>query len=79
MLSGFAVLVPATLAYNTYGFWVFRGKVKADPLCRQPLAASRQRGSTSNSRNFRCCPRVQKLLRTIFETCLEGAWRNHSM
>ncbi|HEX8586508.1 cytochrome d ubiquinol oxidase subunit II [Pseudomonas sp.] len=32
MLSGFAVLVPATLAYNTYGFWVFRGKVKADPL-----------------------------------------------
>jgi cytochrome d ubiquinol oxidase subunit II len=30
MLVGFAVLVPVTLAYNTWGFWVFRGKVKAD-------------------------------------------------
>lgn len=30
MLTGFAVMVPATLAYNTYGFWVFRGKVKGD-------------------------------------------------
>ncbi|WP_434674876.1 cytochrome d ubiquinol oxidase subunit II [Pseudomonas sp. D3-10] len=29
MLVGFAVLVPVTLAYNTWGFWVFRGKVKA--------------------------------------------------
>lgn len=31
-LAGFAVLVPATLAYNTYGFWVFRGKVKRDQV-----------------------------------------------
>ncbi|SDB39519.1 cytochrome d ubiquinol oxidase subunit II [Pseudomonas sp. NFACC13-1] len=31
MLIGFAVLVPVTLAYNTWGFWVFRGKVKAEP------------------------------------------------
>jgi cytochrome d ubiquinol oxidase subunit II len=30
MLVGFAVLVPVTLAYNTWGFWVFRGKVKAE-------------------------------------------------
>lgn len=30
MLSGFAVLVPVTLAYSTWGFWVFRGKVKSD-------------------------------------------------
>lgn len=27
MLAGFAVLLPVTLAYNTWGFWVFRGKV----------------------------------------------------
>ena len=27
MLAGFAVLVPVTLVYNTWGFWVFRGKV----------------------------------------------------
>jgi cytochrome d ubiquinol oxidase subunit II len=32
MLAGFAMLVPATLAYNTYGFWVFRGKVKGEQL-----------------------------------------------
>ncbi|WP_434702497.1 cytochrome d ubiquinol oxidase subunit II [Pseudomonas sp. Z1-12] len=32
MLIGFAVLVPVTLAYNTWGFWVFRGKVKAESL-----------------------------------------------
>lgn len=32
MLAGFAVLVPATLAYNTYGFWVFRGKVRGEEL-----------------------------------------------
>jgi cytochrome d ubiquinol oxidase subunit II len=30
MLTGFAVLVPVTLAYSTWGFWVFRGKVKKD-------------------------------------------------
>lgn len=30
MLLGFAILVPVTLAYNTWGFWVFRGKVKPD-------------------------------------------------
>jgi cytochrome d ubiquinol oxidase subunit II len=30
MLTGFAVLVPITLAYNTWGFWVFRGKVKPE-------------------------------------------------
>jgi cytochrome d ubiquinol oxidase subunit II len=30
MLIGFAVLVPVTLAYNTWSFWVFRGKVHAD-------------------------------------------------
>ncbi|WP_231998959.1 cytochrome d ubiquinol oxidase subunit II [Pseudomonas cedrina] len=29
MLAGFAVLVPVTLVYNTWGFWVFRGKVTA--------------------------------------------------
>jgi cytochrome d ubiquinol oxidase subunit II len=29
ILAGFAVLVPATLAYSTFGFWVFRGKVNA--------------------------------------------------
>ncbi len=28
MLTGFAILVPVTLAYNTYGFWVFRGKIR---------------------------------------------------
>jgi cytochrome d ubiquinol oxidase subunit II len=28
MLSGFAILVPVTLAYSTFGFWVFRGKIK---------------------------------------------------
>nr|WP_255556859.1 cytochrome d ubiquinol oxidase subunit II [Sodalis sp. dw_96] len=28
MLTGFALLIPVTLAYNTYGFWVFRGKVR---------------------------------------------------
>jgi cytochrome d ubiquinol oxidase subunit II len=27
VLLGFAVLVPVTLAYSTYSFWVFRGKV----------------------------------------------------
>lgn len=30
LLTGFAVLVPMTLAYSTWGVWVFRGKVKAD-------------------------------------------------
>lgn len=30
MLAGFAVLVPVTLIYSTWGVWVFRGKVKAD-------------------------------------------------
>lgn len=30
MLAGFTILVPVTLAYNTWGFWVFRGKVKAN-------------------------------------------------
>ncbi len=29
LLIGFAVLIPVTLAYNTYGFWVFRGKIHA--------------------------------------------------
>lgn len=29
MLDGFAVLIPLTLIYNTYGFKVFRGKVRA--------------------------------------------------
>lgn len=28
MLAGFAVLVPFTLAYSTYGFWIFRGKIR---------------------------------------------------
>ncbi|TLX56633.1 cytochrome d ubiquinol oxidase subunit II [Stutzerimonas nosocomialis] len=28
MLIGFAGLIPFTLAYSTYGFWVFRGKVR---------------------------------------------------
>ena len=28
ILVGFAVLIPFTLAYSTYGYWVFRGKVK---------------------------------------------------
>lgn len=28
VLVGFAVLIPFTLAYSTYGYWVFRGKVK---------------------------------------------------
>jgi len=28
MLTGFAVLIPFTLAYSTYGFWVFRGKIR---------------------------------------------------
>lgn len=28
MLMGFAVLIPVTLAYNTFGFWVFRGKIR---------------------------------------------------
>jgi len=32
MLVGFAVLVPVTLAYNTWGFWVFRGKVKREQV-----------------------------------------------
>ena len=27
MLLAFAVLVPCTLAYSSYGFYVFRGKV----------------------------------------------------
>ena len=27
ILLGFAVLIPFTLAYSTYGYWVFRGKV----------------------------------------------------
>jgi cytochrome d ubiquinol oxidase subunit II len=30
MLVGFAVLIPVTLIYNTYGFSVFSGKVRAD-------------------------------------------------
>ncbi|WP_413728930.1 cytochrome d ubiquinol oxidase subunit II [Sodalis sp. RH22] len=29
VLIGFAVLIPITLAYNTFGFWVFRGKIHA--------------------------------------------------
>ncbi|WP_449439884.1 cytochrome d ubiquinol oxidase subunit II [Pseudomonas migulae] len=29
MLIGFAVLIPVTLIYNTYGFRVFSGKVRA--------------------------------------------------
>jgi cytochrome bd-type quinol oxidase subunit 2 len=29
MLVGFAVLIPVTLLYNTYGFRVFSGKVRA--------------------------------------------------
>jgi cytochrome d ubiquinol oxidase subunit II len=29
MLVGFAVLIPVTLIYNTYGFKVFSGKVRA--------------------------------------------------
>ncbi|TWI49246.1 cytochrome bd-I ubiquinol oxidase subunit 2 apoprotein [Pseudomonas duriflava] len=29
ILAGFAVLIPATLAYSTFGFWVFRGKIRA--------------------------------------------------
>ncbi|QFG30010.1 hypothetical protein F6476_12790 [Pseudomonas umsongensis] len=29
MLIGFAVLIPVTLIYNTYGFSVFSGKVRA--------------------------------------------------
>jgi cytochrome bd-type quinol oxidase subunit 2 len=29
-LVGFAVLVPVTLMYNTYGFSVFSGKVRVD-------------------------------------------------
>jgi cytochrome d ubiquinol oxidase subunit II len=29
MLIGFAVLIPVTLIYNTYGFSVFSGKVKS--------------------------------------------------
>jgi cytochrome d ubiquinol oxidase subunit II len=29
MLVGFAVLIPVTLIYNTYGFRVFSGKVRA--------------------------------------------------
>lgn len=28
ILIGFAVLIPFTLAYSTYGYWIFRGKVK---------------------------------------------------
>lgn len=28
ILVGFAILIPFTLAYSTYGYWVFRGKVK---------------------------------------------------
>jgi cytochrome d ubiquinol oxidase subunit II len=28
MLVGFAVLIPITLAYNTFGFRVFSGKVR---------------------------------------------------
>jgi cytochrome d ubiquinol oxidase subunit II len=28
ILMGFMVLVPFTLAYSTYGFWVFRGKIR---------------------------------------------------
>ncbi|MNN66309.1 cytochrome oxidase subunit II [compost metagenome] len=28
MLVGFAVLIPVTLIYNTYGFKVFSGKVR---------------------------------------------------
>ncbi|WP_085687315.1 MULTISPECIES: cytochrome d ubiquinol oxidase subunit II [unclassified Pseudomonas] len=31
MLVGFAVLVPVTLAYNTYGFRVFSGKIRTPP------------------------------------------------
>ncbi|RON24214.1 hypothetical protein BK660_00665 [Pseudomonas brassicacearum] len=30
MLVGFAVLIPVTLIYNTYGFSVFSGKVRSD-------------------------------------------------
>jgi cytochrome d ubiquinol oxidase subunit II len=30
MLVGFVVLIPVTLIYNTYGFSVFSGKVRAD-------------------------------------------------
>lgn len=29
ILAGFSVLIPATLAYSTFGFWIFRGKIKA--------------------------------------------------
>lgn len=28
ILVGFSVLIPFTLAYSTYGYWIFRGKVK---------------------------------------------------
>jgi cytochrome d ubiquinol oxidase subunit II len=31
MLVGFAVLIPVTLIYNTYGLSVFSGKVRALP------------------------------------------------
>jgi cytochrome d ubiquinol oxidase subunit II len=31
MLVGFAVLIPVTLIYNTYGFSVFSGKVRVLP------------------------------------------------
>lgn len=32
VLIGAAVLIPTILAYNSYAFWVFRGKVKANGL-----------------------------------------------
>jgi cytochrome d ubiquinol oxidase subunit II len=31
VLVGFALLVPVTLIYNTYGFRVFSGKVRVPP------------------------------------------------
>ena len=31
ILAGSVILIPVTLAYNSYGFWVFRGKVRPAP------------------------------------------------
>lgn len=28
VLGGFAILIPVTLVYSTFGFWVFRGKIR---------------------------------------------------
>ncbi len=32
VLLGFALLAPLTLAYSTYSFWTFRGKVRRSPV-----------------------------------------------